>query len=170
MMRYHPFMLVTILLISLLIVVNSNATALQGWKVYQASNYGHRFEISYQITHGTVSQIAPDIADDAVVVSIESNPFHSGILQIKIPRNLLWSDFMNGYNPRVQIDGKEMTTKSQVVDNGLCDRTVSVNFPAGSKSIDISWPYTDQPRKIGINGFIATDKACYSQGESIRFF
>jgi hypothetical protein len=169
--QYLPIVFfVVILVLSILFTTKVDAMSSQDWRIYQAHYFGYLFDISYQITNGTVDQIEPDIADNKVSISIESNPFQNGTFLIKIPRNFMYNDFMNEFDPKVLIDGKEMTPKSQVVANSLCDNTVSINFSAGAKKIEIIYPYTNNPRSFGNGGFVATDKACYKQGEKITFF
>ncbi|MGI0012700.1 MAG: hypothetical protein ACREBU_04540 [Nitrososphaera sp.] len=172
-----PIMVPAIILLYFLLAFNSAGTVTADEPIengtYHIAYHGHEFDIPYRIAKGTLENIEVDIASEKVVILLSGTSSSDGFIEITIPRNLYWSDLLNEYNYAILVDGKEPSEGSQPVylENTPCYRTVSIKFPLGSEKIEVMRP-PSQPtlRHIGADGFIATDKACYRQGERVIVF
>jgi hypothetical protein len=143
--------------------------------IYTATYFDHKFEIPYHINNAILKNIELDIASDKLVIFIASNATtnNGGEIRLVLPRNLFWSDMLKEYDFTVLIDGKGSSEGFEpvYVQNKPCERIVSVKFPPNSETIEIMRPATHPGlRNIGTDGFIATDKPCYKQGEMVTVF
>lgn len=144
------------------------------WKVFQVSYYGLDFEIPYMVENATLKNIDLDIANDRVTAMLQSDPEgNQGRITLQISKNLIWSDFLNNHQYEVFIDGVQATGNyaPQYLAEASCFEKVSIRFPANAQKIEITSLYAPPTlRHLASGGFIATDKACYRQGDVITVF
>ncbi len=144
------------------------------WNVSHLSYYGLEFDIPYKIANATLRDIDLDIANDKLVVTLEGDRSgNHGRITLQISKNLIWSDFLNNHQYRVYIDGIEATGDyaPEYLTEASCFEEISIAFPATSQRIEIMSRFAQPtPRNLASGGFIATDNACYKQGDIITVF
>jgi predicted secreted protein with PEFG-CTERM motif len=89
--------------------------------------------ISYEITNGKLINVIPDIDAVSLLVYIESTD--DGSIILTIPRSVLDATINNGDDEFfVLVDGEEVDFEEIIT---LTDRTLTINFLAGSEQIEI---------------------------------
>lgn len=141
---------------------------------YYPISYGHAFEIPYRIVNGSLEEIRFDIVSERFEIFLANGSGATGVIEVTIPRNLFWSDLLNEFNFTITAEGTRPSEEADhtYLEKTPCESTVSIQFPPSTEKILITRPsyWPTSLRNIGSDGFIATDKACYRQGEPVTVF
>jgi predicted secreted protein with PEFG-CTERM motif len=90
--------------------------------------------IEYEITSGKILSIIPDIDAKSLIIKIST--IDEGVITLTIPRSVLDAVLENGEDEDffVLVDGEEVDFDEI---STLTDRTITVEFPAGTEEIEI---------------------------------
>jgi len=162
-----------IFVFSLGIILLSNTTLLSysesEWQTQKVVREDQTFRVPYKITNGEVEKIEHEYG--SVLVNIISDDNNDGIIEITIPRDLLDSKIIDPLVTKddaffVVTDGEESQFKE--TSSSACFRNLSIQFPHGTKQIEIISTMLNPPdRSIIPPIYITTDKNNYEHGETI---
>lgn len=94
---------------------------------------GSEFKIKYLMSEGMIKQIYPD--EDAKSLILQIDSVSNGTLAIKLPREVIDAKFGEDDDDFfVVVDGEEVSFEETKSGN---ERTLSINYPAGSEEIEI---------------------------------
>jgi len=155
------------------IILISNTTlqsfAESEWQAQKVVREDQMFRVPYKITNGEVERIEYEYG--SVLVNIISNDNNDGMIEITIPRDLLDSKIID---PLVTEDGAFFVVTNgeesqfKETSSSACFRNLSIQFPHGTKQIEIISIMINPPdRSIIPPIYITTDKNNYEYGETI---
>jgi hypothetical protein len=144
------------------------------WKIYELNVDDQVFKIPYKITNGEVKSIERDPNFFAIIVSIQTDSTNDGVLEITLPRNLIDSKIDHKDDTFMVLADTELVRYKQGYeepDSSPCFRTLTIQFPAGSRQIEISTTHLmgrpETARSLVVPIYIATDKNNYELDEEI---
>lgn len=120
---------ILIIIISLLMLISVQQTS-----ALIVEYEEHRFDIAINLTHGEVKNIIIDKPFNAIIIELVAND--DGELTIQLPRTLI--DAKNNGEDTEFIIVKDLEIiKYEEIDNNADYRTLRIDIPAGTTSIEI---------------------------------